>query len=170
MKKRGQSNFPVTHAHRSCYRKIALTPFFLFAASQAAAAFDANGVALGAAEGEIRKQFPSAHCKPLEWSSRAAERRCDDSKIVFGGVQARITFYLKNGAVEAFDVRFAARDLGRLSAFLKSRYGKPASEEAYRLLWKNNRERAELVAPPDKRRGSLLVSRGDFEEEIYRVR
>jgi hypothetical protein len=164
-----------------CFRKIALTPLFL--ALPAAAAYDANGVALGASEQAVKRQFPSAHCKPLEWSSSAAERRCDESKAALGGVEVRITFYLKKDAVQAFDVRFDSRDADRLAAFLKSRYGKPAVEQRetierpgkqarrfYRVRWENGDERALLVAQPDRRRSSLTVSRGDFEEQIYRVR
>jgi hypothetical protein len=37
-------------------------------------------------------------------------------------------------------------------------------------LWENAGERAVLTAQLEKRRASLLVSRGDFDEEIYRVR
>ena len=61
------------------------------------------------------------------------------------------------------------------------RYGKPASEQrdtlgdkkprqVYKALWEGKGERAALVAQLDQRRGSLLVSRGNFEEEIYKVR
>src|SRR6185295_20195711 len=79
----------------------------------AQAAFDANGILLGAPEAEVRRKFPSANCKKLEWESRAADRRCDDSRINFGGIEARITFYLRRDKVEAFDVRFDSRDLER---------------------------------------------------------
>ena len=74
------------------------------------AAYDANEVVLGASEKVVLKQFPAAHCAPLQWKSKAAERRCDDSKIVLGGVPGRITFYLKRDRVEAFDVRFDTKD------------------------------------------------------------
>jgi len=145
------------------------------------AAYDANGVLLGASEAEVRKKFPSAHCKKLEWQSRAAERRCDDSRISFGGVEARVTFYLRRDKVEAFDVRFDSRELDRFVAVVKQRYGAPATEEretlgdkkprkVYKALWEGKGERAALVARLDQRRGSLLVSRGSFEEEIYKVR
>jgi len=149
----------------------------------ALAAYDANGVALGAAEGDIRKHFPSAHCKALEWESRAADRRCDDSRVAFGGIEARITFYLRKDKVEAFDLRFESREADRVVTFLKQRYGAPASEvreslgdkgktprQVYKVLWEAKGERAVLTALYDKRRASLLVSRGNFEEEIYRVR
>ena len=147
------------------------------------AAYDANGVALGSPEREIRQRFPSAYCKALEWQSRAADRRCDDSRISFGGVEARVTFYLKKDRVEAFDVRFDTKEIERVVGFLKERYGNPVSEvrdtfedkgrntrQVYKLLWQAKGERAVLNAQLDKRRASLLVSRGDFEEEIYRVR
>lgn len=157
--------------------------FLVFLCQSAVAAFDADGVALGAAESEVRKRYPSARCKALEWTSRAADRRCDDARVQFAGAEARITFYLRKGAVVAFDVRFDTRDTARIAGFLKSRYGKPLAEEreaverkdratrqTVRVLWEKNGERAVLVSVLDKRRASLLVSRGDFEEEIYRVR
>jgi hypothetical protein len=166
--------------------KIALTPFILgclVASTSAGAAYDANDVALGASEKAIVGQFPSAHCKPLEWTSKAADRRCDDARISFGGVEARITFYLRSNAVQAFDVRFDSRDAERVVSFLKTRYGAPVAEtrekpvregksarEIYKLRWEEGRDRAVLTAHQDRRRALLSVSRGDFEEEIYRVR
>ncbi|TMI14914.1 MAG: hypothetical protein E6H38_08085, partial [Betaproteobacteria bacterium] len=107
-------------------RKISLLAMLL--AALPAAAYDVNGVALGARESEVKKKFPSIHCKELEWKSLAAERRCDDSKVAFGGAEVRITFYLRKDAVQAFDVRFDARDTERIAAFAKSRYGAPVSE------------------------------------------
>jgi hypothetical protein len=148
-----------------------------------AAAYDVNGVALGAHENEVKKRFPSIRCQELQWKSLAAERRCDDSKVAFGGAEVRITFYLKKDAVQAFDVRFDTKDTDRVAAFVKSRYGTPVSEtrdtietagkaarQIYKVLWEKGDERAVLVAQPDKRRGTLTVSRGNFDEEIYRVR
>jgi hypothetical protein len=153
----------------------------MLVALAAHAAYDANGVALGSSEADLMKRFPSAHCKKLEWESRAADRRCDDSRIVFGGVEARVTFYLRRDKVEAFDVRFDSQKLDAVLGFLKERYGKPASEQrdtvgdktprqVYKALWEGKGERAALVSRSDQRRGSLLVSRGNFEEEIYKVR
>ncbi len=149
----------------------------------AVAAYDANGVALGANEKAVVKRYPSAHCEPLQWKSRAADRRCDDAKISFAGVSARITFYLKNDAVEAFDVRFDTRDAERVAKFLKSRYGAPSAEtrdkvqtrkgeerDIYKVRWEKGAERALMTALMEKRRASLLVWRGDFENEIYRIR
>ena len=148
----------------------------------ALAAYDANGVALGASEDDIKKRFPSAYCKPLEWASKAAERRCDDAKISFGGAEGRITFYLKKGAVQAFDVRFDTKDLERVTKQLKTRYGNPVSEvketvgpegklrELYKVLWEAKPDRALLTAQIGQKRATLLVSRGNFDEEIYRVR
>jgi len=161
---------------------LALLVAAFFVAPSAAAAYDANGVALGAGENDIKKRFPSVYCKALEWASRAADRRCDDAKISFGGAEGRITFYLKNGVVQAFDVRFDTKDLGRVAAQLKARYGKPVSEvkdvvgpegktrELYKVLWENSADHAVLTAQMDKKRATLLVSRGNFDEEIYRVR
>jgi hypothetical protein len=147
------------------------------------AAFDVNSVMLGAPEAEVKRRLPSANCKKLEWESRAADRRCDDSRINFGGVEARVTFYLRKDKVEAFDLRFDTRELDRFVAHLKERYGKPASEvkekiedrdrrtrEVLKILWEGKGERAVLTATIGQRRGSLLVYRGSFEEEIYRVR
>ena len=162
-------------------RKISLLAILL--AALPAAAYDVNGVALGAHENEVKKRFPSIRCQELQWKSLAAERRCDDSKVAFGGVEARITFYLKKNAVQAFDVRFDPKDTERIAAFAKSRYGAPVAEtrdnietpgkptrQIYKLRWEKGDEHAVLVAQPDKRRGTLSVSRGNFDEEIYRVR
>jgi hypothetical protein len=147
------------------------------------AAFEANGVPLGGSESSIKQRFPSANCKALEWSSLAADRRCDDSRASIGGVKARITFYLRKDAVEAFDVRFDTGDLERLVEALKKSFGKPVSEgrqkverdgkparEFYRAQWKQGNAQAMLQAETGKRRGTLLAYRGNFEEEIYRVR
>jgi hypothetical protein len=144
------------------------------------AAYDANEVALGASEKAVLKQFPAAHCAPLQWKSKAADRRCDDSKIMLGGVPGRITFYLKRDRVEAFDVRVDTKDAERLASFIKQRYGPPADEtrtnlEArggalYKVEWKKGEERAVLTSQSGQRRASLTVWRGDFEDEIYRVR
>lgn len=145
--------------------------------------YDANGVALGAPEAEVRKAFPSARCRDLEWKSQAAERRCDDAKIVFGGAEARITVYLKADRVQAFDVRFDERDLGRVTGFLKSRYGKPLAEtrerierrdgearEIFKVRWEKGAERALLTSQLKRKRVDLSVWLGNFDEEIYRIR
>jgi len=145
------------------------------------AAYDANEIVLGATEKAVAAKFPSAHCKALEWTSVAADRRCDDAKILFGGVQARITFYLKQDRVQAFDVRYESKDTERLVQFLKPRYGAPVTEirqkaaerkggDLVKLEWKKGDEQALLVSQTEQRRASLTVWRGDFEEEIYRVR
>lgn len=149
-----------------------------------AAAYDLNGVALGAGEKDVKKAFPAAYCKPLEWKSDASDRRCDDAKASFGGVESKITIYLKKGIVQAFDVRFDTKELDKVGAYLKKRYGPPASEAkdvlegkggkgskgVYKALWESGRDRASLVAQLDKKRAQLTVSRGNWEEEIYRVR
>lgn len=162
-------------------RKLALAAF-LFVFMESAAAYDANGVALGAPEKTVLTRFPSARCQPLQWKSRAADRRCDDAKISFGGVNARITFYLKHDKVEAFDVSFDTKDAERVAKFLKSQYGAPsaetrdkienpgsASHEIYKLRWDKGAEHAVMTALMEKRRATLSVSRGNFEEEIYRI-
>ena len=164
--------------------KRLLTLAAMLLAFPAFAALDVREVALGAKEREIRQKFPSAHCKALEWKSKAADRRCDDSRVSFGGVEVQVTFYLRKDVLEAFDVRFDTKELERFVAFLKTRYGAPKSEQkdayprgksekprqVYKALWENGKDRAVLTAQLEKRRASMLVSRGDFDEEIYRVR
>ena len=153
--------------------KAHLTPFVLaLFASAASAAYDMNDITLGASERDIRQRLANAHCRELEWPSRAAERRCDDSRINFGGVDASVTFYLKSGAVEGFDVRFDQRELARVKDFLVKRYGKPASERETPPVvdWQANGERARLSAEQGRRRASLFVWRGAFDQEIYKIR
>lgn len=162
-----------------------LAPFLLAALClpAAAAGYDANGVALGATEAEVRKGFPSAHCRALEWKSAAAERRCDDAQIAFAGARARITFYLKADRVQAFDVRFEERDLKRVVDALKKSYGEPLAESRDRIerregdarviskiRWEKGEERAVLTSQEKRKRADLNVWRGNFDEEIYRLR
>jgi hypothetical protein len=165
---------------------VDLTPFIAavcLLVAQPAVAYDANGVALGASEAEIAERFPNAQCRPLEWTTQAAERRCDDAKVQFGGAAARVTFYLKQDAVQAFEVRFDTREAPRVAGFLKERYGRPAAEtreptvrggrasrELYQVVWRKDGQRAVLTAVMERRRASLTVSYWDFEEEIYRLR
>jgi len=164
-------------------RRALLLALLVPAAAPALAVYDANGVALGATEADVKKRFPSAYCKALEWQSKAADRRCDDAKIAFYGVEGRVTFYLRKDAVQAFDVRFQTKDLERVMKQLRQRYGAPASEvkdpigkegqpvrELYKVLWESGKDHALLTAQLDKRLASLMVSRGDFDDEIYRVR
>jgi len=163
-------------------KKLLLTATLLLTLP-ASAALDVKDIALGANERDVKLKFPSAHCKALEWQSKAADRRCDDSRVVFGGVEVQVTFYLRKDAVEAFDLRFDTKELDRFVAFLKARYGAPQSEskdkyerkgdsarQVYKALWESGKERAVLTAQLEKRRASMLVSRGNFDEEIYRVR
>ena len=149
--------------------KIAL---FLLLFAGSAHAYDLNGVALGASEKDIRQQFPYANCRPLEWPSLAADRRCDDSRIIFAGVDASVTFYLRKGKVEGFDVRFDHRDIAGIVKFLTPRYGAPDFEGPGPVMaqWKRSAERATITSEQGRRRASLLVSRGTFEDEIYKVR
>ena len=154
----------------------------MFAVARAALAYDMNGVALGDSERAVQAAFPSAFCRPLEWQTTAADRRCDDGKSSFAGVAARVTFYLKGDAVQAFDVRFDARDRERVAAFLKSRYGEPLSErvetisrpgkadrQTYRARWQKAGDKVLLSVRLGTRFAQLEVSRGDFAERIYRV-
>jgi len=166
--------------------RLLLAVFAALLAAPAGAAYDIRAVRLGSAESDVKRALPSAHCKALEWKSKAADRRCDDSRVVFGGVEVRVTLYLKNDAVEAFDVRFDTKELERFTTFLKTHYGKPASEtrdtyhsgkagkdskdrQVYKVLWEKDGERAALTAQLEKRVASMLVYRGTFDEEIYRV-
>ena len=148
-----------------------------------AAGFDIKSVALGATEAEVTRSFPSARCKPLEWKSDAADRRCDDGKVVVAGVAAKITVYLKRDAIQAYDLRFDLDDLERLAGDLKKRWGKPLTEtrdkiykeskvirEVYKIAWQEGRDRAVLTSLSNTKRVSLSVARGNFEEEIYRIR
>jgi hypothetical protein len=148
----------------------------------ASAGYDMKGVELGATESDVKRTLPSAHCKALEWKSKAADRRCDDARVSFGGVEVRVTLYLRKDAVEAFDLRFDTKELERMVGFLKTRYGAPSSEnrdtygtkgkatrQVYKAAWEKDGERAVLTAQLEKRIASMLVSRGTFDEEIYRV-
>jgi hypothetical protein len=83
-----------------------------------------------------------------------------------------VTFYLRRNAVEGFDVRFDHREIEAVLKRLRTRYGKPAfeSEGPVRAQWKDKAERAVLSSEKGRRRASLLVSRGTFEDEIYKVR
>ncbi len=146
-------------------------------------AFDAGGVGLGAGEEAIRKAFPSAHCKPLEWKADAADRRCDDARALLGGIPGRLTFYLKGGAVQAFDLRFEAKDLEALKAHLRKRWGEPKSElietlarregedrKVFKMRWEKGQDAALLVSQLDKKRVNVEVARGNFFDEIYKVK
>lgn len=145
--------------------------------------YDANGVVLGATEADVRKAFPSAHCRPLEWKSAAAERRCDDAQILLAGARSRITFYLKADRVQAFDARFEERDLKRVVEALKKQYGTPFAESSdkferregeartiTRIRWEKGDQRAVLTSQERRKRVDLNVWRGNFDEEIYRIR
>ena len=148
-----------------------------------ALAYDLNGISLGGREIDARKAMPSANCKALEWKSDAADRRCDDSKISLGGVEARITVFLKADAIQAMDLRFDTKDLDRVKEALRSRWGAPLAEatetisrkdkpdrKVFKMRWERGAERAVLSAQLEKKRATLEISRGTFPEEIYRVR
>jgi hypothetical protein len=159
--------------------RIAL--ILLFAAAPAWG-FDANGVALGASEAEIARAFPRARCKAMDWKTDAADRRCDEAPVRFGGAEARITFFLKADAVQAFDVRFEEKDLRATLEHLRQRYGKPDAEgqevfrrrgdarTVYKARWEKGRDRAVLSSIAGRRRVDLNVWRGDFDTEIYRFK
>src|SRR3954462_3146031 len=90
------------------FRTIGISIGMLVSGS-AGAAYDVNEVTLGAREKDTKQHFPNANCRALEWASRAAARRCDDSRAHLGAVDASVTFYLKSDALEGFDVRFDRR-------------------------------------------------------------
>ncbi len=164
-------------------RNHAIALALLLAVPAPALGFDANGVALGAREAQVKRSFPSALCKPLEWKTDAAERRCDDARASVAGVPARITFYLRNDGVRAFDLRFDRRDLERMRAHLKASWGEPRVEatevvsrrdgperRVFRMRWEKGADSALLAAPLDRKRASIEAARGEFFEEVYRVR
>lgn len=153
------------------------------AQAQAPRVYSANGVPLGGAEADVKKRFPAAHCKALEWKTDAADRRCDDAKAIIGAVETKITFYLKANAIQAFDVRLDTKDLDKFVAELKGVFGPPKSEtkdvlarsgkedkEVYKVLWESGKDRAVLTALKEKKRVQLEVSRGNFADEVYRVK
>jgi len=146
-------------------------------------AYDINGVRLGGKELEVRKAMPSANCKALEWKSEAADRRCDDARVAVSGVSTRITVFFKDDAVQAYDIRFDVKELERVKAHLKSRWGQPLAEatevvsrpgkqdrKLFKMRWEKGAERAILTAQLEKKTATLEVSRGNFPVEIYRVR
>jgi hypothetical protein len=138
----------------------------------ALAAYDLNDVALGATEAQVMSHFPHAHCRPLEWPSRAADRRCDESRVKIGGMDASVTFYLKSNIVEGFDLRFDAPNVVPVRKLLSQRYGEPivVDKGDVKAEWKSNGERARITTEQGRRRASLLVWRGAFEEELYKIR
>ena len=156
--------------------KWGLTPFIssllLLVALPAWAAYDVNDLKLGASEKEVLKHFPGAHCRPLEWPTDAADRRCDDSRIKVANLEGSITFYLRQDSVEGFDLRFEKAVLPAMSKHFLERYGKPAIKDQDDIVyeWKAGDERARLTSEKGRRRASLLVWRGTFETEIYKVK
>ena len=163
-------------------RKLTLTLFLL--AALPAFAFDVNSLKLGGREADVKKAHPSAHCRPLEWKSDAADRRCDDSRVSLGGVQVKVTAFLKADVIQAFDVRFDTRDLARVKEVLRARWGAPAAEatetisrgdkkkdrDVFKMRWEKGADRAILTSQLERRRSGVEISRGRFPDEIYRVR
>jgi hypothetical protein len=146
-------------------------------------AFNVNGIALGSKEADVKKVFPSALCKPLEWKTNAADRRCDDGRIAVGGIEGKVTVYLKGDAVQGYGLRFDIKELERVKVFLRQRWGAPTSEatdviaqkdkedkKIYKMRWENGADLAILTAQLDRKRVNVDVSRGNFNTEIDRVR
>jgi hypothetical protein len=163
-------------------RSFLLLPLLLFCAAPALA-FDINGVAIGASEQEVKKKFPSAHCKPLEWKTDAADRRCDDARAAFSGIPSRLTFYLRGDKVQGFDLRFDIKDLERVKSQLKSRWGAPQAEtvetiarregedrKVLKMRWEKGPDHATLVSQLDKKRIGVEVARGTLFDDIYKVK
>jgi hypothetical protein len=153
-------------------------------AATLASAYEVNGVNLGGSELEVKKAFPSAHCKALEWKTDAADRRCDDAMISLGGVVAKITVFLRADVIRGYDLSFDIKELERVKAHLKSRWGTPLAEateviargdkaerKVFKMRWEKGADRAILTAQLEKKkRATLEISRGTFPEEIYRVK
>jgi hypothetical protein len=148
-----------------------------------ALAYEVNGIRLGGREIDVKKAMPSALCKPLEWKSDAADRRCDDAKVPLGGVETRIAVFFKAGVVQAYDIRFDVKDLERVKSQLKANWGEPLAEateviarqgkpdrKVFKMRWERGADRAVLVAQLEKKRASIEVSRGNFPSEIYQVK
>lgn len=156
-------------------------PFLLLPSP--ALAYDLAGIALGGKELDVKKAMPATHCKALEWKSDAADRRCDDSRAPVAGVETRTTVFLKGGAIQAYDVRFDVTDLEKIKAHLTARWGAPLAEatdvisrrdakdrKVFKMRWEKGADRAILTAQLEKKRASLEVSRGNFPDEIYRIK
>jgi hypothetical protein len=141
-------------------------------AANAAPGFD--GLALGASERAVKQRLPDAHCQPLQWQSRAADRRCDDSRAKLAGIEVRITVYLNADSVEAFDVRFDSRDSPAIEKLATAYFGAAPvthdTEKMHTLRWQAKGEHGLLGTPHGERRASLLIWRGAFYDEIYKVR
>jgi hypothetical protein len=158
------------------------TALILLLAAAPAWGFDANGVTLGASEAAVLERFPAARCKPMEWKTDAADRRCDAAAVRFGGADARMTFFLEKDSVQAFDVRLEEKDLRGVVEYLRQRYGRPEAEgnetfqrrgdarSVYKLRWVKGKDRAVLSSLAGRRRVDLNVWRGNFDTEIYRIK
>ena len=153
--------------------------------SSVASAYDVNGVGLGSKELDVKKTFPSVHCKELEWRTDAADRRCDDAHIVVGGVEAKVTYYLKAGIIRGFDLRFDVKDLEKMKSLLIARWGQPMTQvtetigarkkdqkdrQVFKMRWEKSGDRALLAAQLEKKRVTVEVERGNFFQEIYKVK
>ena len=150
----------------------------------ASLAYEINGVRLGGSELEVKKAYPSAHCKALEWKTDAADRRCDDAMVSLGGVVAKITVFIKADVIRGYDLSFDIKELERVKAHLRSRWGAPLAEateviargdkaerKVFKMRWEKGADRAILTAQLEKKkRATLEISRGAFPEEIYRVK
>ncbi len=87
-------------------------------------------------------------------------------------LEASVTFYLRKDSVEGFDLRFEKAVLPVMSKHFLDRYGKPVIENKEDIVyeWKAADERARLTSEKGRRRASLLVWRGTFEQEIYKIK
>jgi hypothetical protein len=154
--------------------RLAVLAVAALVAHAADAAPQIDGFALGASERAVKQRLPNAHCQPLQWESRAADRRCDDSRATLAGLEVRITVYLKADAVEGFDLRFDSREAARIEKLATEYFGAAPvardTEKTHTLQWQGKAERGLLSTQAGQRRASLLVWRGAFYDEIYKVR
>ncbi len=158
--------------------------FLLFClAAFPALGYELNGVKLGGRELDVKKAFPSAHCKALEWRTDAANRRCDDARVALGGVLTKITVFLKADTIQGYELRFDTKDLQKVAEALRARWGVPLAEateviskkdkedrKIFKMRWEKGADLAILTAQLEKKRGGVDVSRGNFAQEIYRVK
>ena len=92
--------------------------------------------------------------------------------------------YVKlSDSIKGFDVRFDSGHVKPVAEFLKRRYGAPLSEsqdkivrkgkeerEIFKVLWEGGGDKAMLSSLSTGKRAQLTVSRGNFDDEIYRVK
>jgi hypothetical protein len=95
-----------------------------------------------------------------------------------------VTFYLKAGVIQAFDLRFDIKDLDKVKAHLRARWGAPLAEtteviakrdskedrKVFKMRWEKGADHALLSAQLEKKRANVEVGRGNFFDEVYKVK